>query len=69
MQPVPSNAQRAESPDIILGGRVLFEVSRSEDTDRPPRSNLQKVGKREREITVIIEGCSNATNVMSSRGA
>ena len=33
MHPVPSKAQRAESPDIILGGRVLFEVSRSEDTE------------------------------------
>ena len=53
MQPVPSNDQRAESPDIILGGRDLFEVSRSEDTVRLPRSNLHKVGKR--EITVVIE--------------
>ena len=53
MQPVPSNDQRAESPDIILGGRDLFEVLRSEDTVRLPRSNLHKVGKR--EITVLIE--------------
>ena len=66
MQPVPSNDQRAESPDIILGGRDLFEVSRSEDTVGPPHGNLHKVGKR--EITVIIEGRSNATNVMSPRG-
>ena len=53
MQPIPSNDQRAESPDIILGVRDLLEVPRSEDTVRLPRSNLHKVGKR--EITVVIE--------------
>ena len=53
MQPVPSNDQRAKSPDIILGGRDLLEVSRGEDTVRFPRSNLHKVGNR--EITVVIE--------------
>ena len=53
MQPVPSNDQRAESPDITLGGRDLLEVSRGEDMVRFPRSNLHKVGKR--EITVVIE--------------
>ena len=53
MQLVPSNDQRAELPDIILGGRDLLEVSRSEDTVRLPRSNLHKVGKR--EITVVTE--------------
>ena len=66
MQPIPSNDQRAEPPDIILGGRDLLEVPGSEDTVRLPRSNLHKVGKR--EITVVIELRGNATNVISPRG-
>ena len=53
MQLVPSNDQRAELLDIILGGRDLFEVLRGEDTVRFPRSNLHTVGNR--EITVVIE--------------
>ena len=53
MQPIPSNDQRAELPDIILCGRDLLKVPGSEDTVRLPRSNLHKVGKR--EITVAIE--------------
>ena len=53
MQPIPSNDQRAELPDIILCGRDLLKVPGSEDTVRLPRSNLHKVGKR--EITVVIE--------------
>ena len=65
MQPIPSNDQRAELPDIILCGRDLLKVPGSEYTVRLPRNNLHKVG--EREITVVIERRGNATNVMSPR--
>ena len=65
MQPIPSNDQRAKLPDIILCGRDFLKVPGSENTVRLPHSNLHKVGKR--EITVIIEWCGNATNVMSPR--
>ena len=65
LQPIPSNNQRAKLLDIILCGRDLFKVARSENTFRPPCSNLHKAGQR--EITVVIERCGNATNVMSPR--
>ena len=65
MQPIPSNYQRAKLLDIILCGRDLLKVTRSENTVRLPRSNLHKVGQR--EITVVIERCGNATNVVSPR--
>ena len=65
LQPIPSNNQRAKLLDIILCGRELFKVARSENTFRPPCSHLHKAGKR--EITVVIERCGNATNVMSPR--
>ena len=65
LQPIPSNNQWAKLLDIILCGRDLFKVARSENTVRPPRSNLHKVGQR--EITVVIERCGNTTNVMSPR--
>ena len=51
LQPIPSNNQRAKLLDIILCGRDLFKVTRSENTVQPPRSNLHKVGQR--EITVV----------------
>ena len=65
LQPIPSNNQRAKLLDIILCGRDLLKVTRSENTVRPPRSNLHKVGQR--EITVVIERCGNTTNVVSPR--
>ena len=55
----PSNNQRAKLLDIILCGRDLFKVARSENTFQPPCSHLHKAGKR--EITVVIERCGNAT--------
>ena len=51
--------------DIILCGRDLLKVTGSENTVRLPRSNLHKVGQR--EITVVIERCGNAMNVVSPR--
>ena len=63
LQPIPSNNQWAKLLDIILCGRDLFKVARSENTFRLPCSHLHKAGKR--EITVVIERCGNATNVMS----
>ena len=65
LQPIPSNYQGAKLLDIILCGRDLLKVTRSENTVRLPRSNLHKVGQR--EITVVIERCGNTTNVVSPR--
>ena len=65
LQPIPSNYQGAKLLDIILCGRDLLKVTRSENTVRLPRSNLHKVGQR--EITVVIEGCGNTTNVVIPR--
>ena len=66
MHPVPSKAQRAESQDIILGGRVCLRY-----LEAKTRIDLHVAIciTWEREITVIIEGRSKAMNVMSSRGA
>ena len=65
LKPIPSNYQGAKLLDIILCGRNLLKVTRSENTVRLSRSNLHKVGQR--EITVVIERCGNATNVVSPR--
>ena len=65
LEPIPSNNQRAKLLDIILCGRDLLKVTRSENTFRLPCSYLHKAGKR--EITIVIERCGNTTNVMSPR--
>ena len=55
LQTIPSNNQRAKLLDIILCGRDLLKVARSENTFRLLCSYLHKAGKR--EITVVIERC------------
>ena len=45
LEPIPSNNQRAKLLDIILCGRHLLKVTRSENTFRLPCSYLHKAGK------------------------
>ena len=47
LERIPSNNQRAKLLDIILCGRDLLKVTRSENMFRLPCSYLHKAGKRD----------------------